>query len=245
MYYFFISKEQIIKNQVIMVGSDVNHIANVLRIRVGEKIMLSTGEDEDYLCKILRISKEEIILDIIEKNKMIRELPVKVTLYQGLPKSDKMEWIIQKAVELGIYRIVPIQTKRTIIKWDIKKEKNKITRWQAISEAAAKQSKRQMIPKIENVLAFSTALEEVKKYKIKCIPYEFASQIQKTREILKSVKAGDNIAIFIGPEGGFEEYEIEMAKERGVIPITLGKRILRTETAGLVMMSNIMLQMEE
>lgn len=245
MYYFFISKEQIIKNQVIMVGSDVNHIANVLRIRVGEKIMLSTGEDEDYLCKILRISKEEIILDIIEKNKMIRELPVKVTLYQGLPKSDKMEWIIQKAVELGIYRIVPIQTKRTIIKWDIKKEKNKITRWQAISEAAAKQSKRQMIPKIENVLAFSTALEEVKKYKIKCIPYEFASQIQKTREILKSVKAGDNIAIFIGPEGGFEEYEIEMAKERGVIPITLGKRILRTETAGLVMMSNIMLQIEE
>ena len=156
-----------------------------------------------------------------------------------------MELIIQKAVELGVYEIIPVATKRAVVKLDEKKSKSKIARWQAISEAAAKQSKRAVIPTISDVMSFKEALNFVKDFDIKVIPYEHAENMAKTKEILQKVKPGQKIAIFIGPEGGFEESEVDTALTAGVEPITLGKRILRTETAGFTIMSWIMYLLEE
>ena len=172
------------------------------------------------------------------------ELPSKIYLFQGLPKADKMELIVQKAVELGVYEIIPVATKRAVVKLDEKKAKSKTARWQTISEAAAKQSKRRIVPQIHTVMSFKEAVNYAKEMQIKLIPYELAEGMEKTREIITSLKPGQDIAIFIGPEGGFEESEIQGALENGIMPITLGKRILRTETAGFTILSWIMYQLE-
>ena len=172
------------------------------------------------------------------------ELPVKVYLFQGLPKADKMELIVQKAVELGVHQIIPVATKRCVVKLDDKKAKSKITRWQGIAEAAAKQSKRGIIPQVSEVCSFAQAVELAEKMEVRLIPYELAEGMDKTREIIGSLKPGQSVAIFIGPEGGFEDAEIQLAMEHGMEPITLGKRILRTETAGFTVLSWIVYQME-
>jgi len=173
------------------------------------------------------------------------ELPSQVYLFQGLPKADKMELIIQKAVELGVHAVVPVSTKRCVVKLDDKKAKSKIARWQGISEAAAKQSKRRIVPEVMDVMSFKEALNFVKDFEIKLIPYELAEDMSKTKEIIDALQPGQRIAIFIGPEGGFEEAEVEAAMNAGVQPITLGKRILRTETAGFTVLSWIMYKLEE
>lgn len=241
MHHFFIKPEDILDNTAIIRGEDVRHIANVLRMKEGEELLISTGEDWDYLCTIKEILEDSILLDIKSENENIRELGVKITLYQGLPKSDKMELIIQKAVELGVYEIIPVITKRTVVKLDEKKAISKVNRWQSISESAAKQSKRNIIPKVGSPMDFKNAINMAKDFEKKLIPYEDAIGIEKTRNLLKSFKNKDRVAIFIGPEGGFEDKEIEYARENGFEVISLGKRILRTETAALVVLSNIML----
>jgi 16S rRNA (uracil1498-N3)-methyltransferase len=167
-----------------------------------------------------------------------------VYLFQGLPKADKMEMIIQKCVELGVYAVVPVATKRCVVKLDDKKSKSKIARWQGIAEAAAKQSKRRIVPEIMDVMSFRQALQFVSDFEVKIIPYELAENMEKTKEIIQNIKPGQKIAVFIGPEGGFDESEVEQALQNGTEPITLGKRILRTETAGLTVMSWIMYQLE-
>jgi 16S rRNA (uracil1498-N3)-methyltransferase len=162
-----------------------------------------------------------------------------------------MEFIIQKMVELGVYEIIPISMKRCVMKLDDKKAKSKITRWQGISEAAAKQSKRAVVPKITNVMTYKEALEYAKSMDVKLVPYEMeetlsgAGGMKATKDIIGNLKGGEQIAIFIGPEGGFDESEINVAIDMGMKPITLGKRILRTETAGLTVMAWIMLQLED
>ena len=173
------------------------------------------------------------------------ELPSRVYLFQGLPKADKMELIIQKAVELGVYEIIPVSTKRAVVRLEGKKALQKTARWQGISEAAAKQSKRKVIPRVQEPLSFKEAIACCKDMEIKLIPYELAEGMKATREIFSSLTAGQDIALFIGPEGGFDEQEISLAKEAGVVPITLGKRILRTETAGFTVLAWIMYQLEE
>ena len=172
------------------------------------------------------------------------ELPSKVYLFQGLPKADKMELIIQKAVELGVYEVIPVATKRAVVKLDEKKAKSKIARWQGISEAAAKQSKRRVIPEIKEVMTFKQAVAYAESMDVKLIPYELAEGMQTTKEIIDGLVPGQSVAIFIGPEGGFDEAEIETAMESGIKPITLGKRILRTETAGFTILSWIMYRLE-
>jgi 16S rRNA (uracil1498-N3)-methyltransferase len=162
-----------------------------------------------------------------------------------------MELIVQKMVELGVYEIIPVSMKRCVMKLDDKKAKNKITRWQGISEAAAKQSKRAVVPTITDVMTYKQALEYANTMDIKLVPYEMeetlptAGGMKATKEIISNLKGGEQIAIFIGPEGGFDESEIDQAIANGMKPITLGKRILRTETAGLTLMSWIMLQLED
>ena len=244
MYHFFVKPEQISGDRAVITGPDVNHIGNVLRMKPGEKVLLSAGEDWEYLCGIEEITKEEVRLTVFEENRDVRELPASITLWQGLPKSDKMELIVQKAVELGVSRIVPVETKRCIVKLDPKKAENRVRRWQAIAESAAKQSGRHRIPEVGMPVSFREALKEASSDQVRLIPYELAEGMDATRKIIEEIPEDSRISVFIGPEGGFEETEIREAEALGFRPVTLGKRILRTETAGLVILSFLLLKLE-
>ena len=187
---------------------------------------------------------DEVLLHIIYSQEPDYELPSRIYLFQGLPKADKMELIIQKAVELGAYEVIPVETRRCVVKLDGKKAAKKVDRWQQIAESAAKQSKRMLIPHVHEVISFKEALKYAESMDIRLIPYELAKGMQETKEILAAIEPGQSIGIFIGPEGGFEEKEVEAAIEGGAKPITLGRRILRTETAGLAILSVLMFQLE-
>lgn len=215
-------------------------------MKIGEEIAVSNGVDgREYRCEVAQLLSDEVVckLRFIKENDV--ELPAQVYLFQGLPKADKMELIIQKAVELGVYSVVPVATRRSIVKLDDKKAAAKQNRWQGIAEAAAKQSKRKIIPKIEKVMSFAEALEMAKELEVRLIPYELAEDMSHTKEIIERIREGQKIAIFIGPEGGFDETEIALASEVGVEPITLGKRILRTETAGMTVLAWLMYHLEK
>ena len=244
MHNFFVSESQKQNNRYLITGNDYNHIINVLRMDIGDTFLVSSDKKSD-LCEIENFDNETVTALIVEENYQNTELPLNIYLFQGLPKGDKMEFIIQKSVELGVFAVIPTEMNRCVVKLDDKKAKSKIQRWQQIAESAAKQSKRAVIPTITDVMSFKEALNFVKDFDIKVIPYEHAENMAKTKEILQKVKPGQKIAIFIGPEGGFEESEVESALAAGVEPITLGKRILRTETAGFTMMSWIMYQLEQ
>lgn len=245
MYQFFVEPAQIQGNRIVITGKDVNHIKNVLRMKPGEEISVSNGIDgKDYRCGIEELLEDEIICSLRFVKEDGIELPSKVYLFQGLPKADKMELIIQKAVELGVYAVIPVSCKRAVVKLDEKKAKSKIVRWQQIAEAAAKQSKRSIIPEVKSVMSMKEAVAFARQCQVKLIPYELAEGMEKTKEIIDSLKPGEDVAIFIGPEGGFEETEVQLAVENGIEPITLGKRILRTETAGMTVLSWIMYQLE-
>ena len=240
MYQFFVEPTQIdIGNRTVWItGADVNHIKNVLRMKVGEEFAVSNGQDgKEYRCAIRTFHDAMIECELRFIKEDGVELPAKIYLFQGLPKADKLELIIQKAVELGVYQVIPVETKRSIVKLDEKKAKAKTARWQQISEAAAKQSKRGIIPEIKEPMSFAKALQMAEAMDVKLIPYELAEGMEKTRSLIESIKPGQSIAIFIGPEGGFDEAEVEAAKQAGIEPITLGRRILRTETAPLAILA--------
>lgn len=245
MYHFFIEPSRVQGGQIIITGSDVNHIRNVLRMRAGEKIMaVNEAENRKYLCEIEKTGEESILCNILSAEEGDVELPAKIYLFQGLPKGDKMELIIQKAVELGCFEIVPVVCRRCVVKLEEKKRQSKVERWQSVSEAAAKQSGRQIIPRVHGVMTFSEALSYANDMNVRLIPYERAVDMGETKRLLESVRAGQKIAVFIGPEGGFEEREIEEAQRVGIIPVTLGRRILRTETAAITMLSWLMYLLE-
>ncbi len=245
MYQFFVEPHQICDKTVRILGSDVNHIKNVLRMKVGEELSVSNGVDgKEYRCGILSMDEECITCELRFVKEDGVELPSQIYLFQGLPKADKMELIIQKAVELGVHALVPVAAKRCVVKLDDKKAKSKIARWQGIAEAAAKQSKRRIVPEVLNVMSFKEAIRFAETFEVKLIPYELAEDMARTKEILSNLRPGQKVAVFIGPEGGFEEAEVQLAMENGVEPITLGKRILRTETAGFTVLSWMMYQLE-
>ena len=244
MQHFFINPADISGDKAYIRGADRHHIAHVLRMKKGEELLISTGEDWDYLCVIENISEEFIVLSIKSENEAIRELDTELILYQALPKSDKMELIIQKAVELGVKRIVPIITKRVIVKLDKKAEKSKIERWQRLSESAAKQSKRSIIPKIREPISFKECLEEIVFFDKAYLAYEEQRTTAATLNSWNKIRDYKSIAVCIGPEGGFEDTEIELAKLAGFEIISLGRRILRTETAGFVVLSNLMMRLD-
>ncbi|MBO4679272.1 MAG: 16S rRNA (uracil(1498)-N(3))-methyltransferase [Lachnospiraceae bacterium] len=245
MYHFFVSPDAICDKTITITGKDVNHIKNVLRMKPGEEISVSTTESEaEYRCIVRELTDDAVTCELafIKEG---TELPCKIYLFQGLPKSDKMELIIQKAVELGAFEIIPVEMKRCVMKLDSKKAASKISRWQSISEAAAKQSKRTIIPEITMPMTYGEAVVKASECTHKWVPYEMADGMTHTRELFESVKPGDSVAIFIGPEGGFEQSEIEKARNAGFEIITLGKRILRTETAGMVVLSNLMMMLDK
>ncbi len=251
MYHFFVESAQVTPDlkTVEITGNDYNHIANVLRMKPGEQFSVSVrGEDEarEIFYEISEITQDHVLGNLCFVEEAGCELPSRIYLFQGLPKVDKMELIIQKAVELGAYRIIPLRTKRCIVKLDDKKALSKQTRWQAISEAAAKQSKRSIIPEVTLPMTMKEAIAFCRSEGIEVglIPYEMAKDISFTRKMIEDIRPGQSVAVFIGPEGGFTEDEIKDATENGITPITLGKRILRTETAGFTAISWLMYHLE-
>ena len=249
MHKFFTPKELINENTAKIIGEDVKHIIKVLRIEAGEKVVLNDCQGTEYLAVISSTSKQEVEFEILEKLDINNESPVKIHLYQGLPKAQKMDLIVQKGTELGISDFIPVMTSRVDVK--LKGEFKKLDRLNRIALEAAKQSKRSIVPKVLEPISFDEALEGMKQLDLIIVPYENAegfgikSLINKLREENTALNKISEVGIFIGPEGGFAEEEVEQAINTGAYDITLGKRILRTETAGLALMSVLMFETEE
>ena len=246
MHRFYLNDLSELNKSITISGEDVNHIKNVLRLGIGDRITVSDGSSRDYECIISSVD-EEVIADIVDIHDCNAELPVKIRLYQGVPKADKFELIIQKAVELGAAEIIPVMMERTVVKLDDKKMDKKLDRYKKIAEAAAKQSRRGIIPEIGQYITFKKAVEELSDFdhisgnesirRMILVPYENAEGMDYSRKVLAKAGDYDEIDIFIGPEGGFSDNEIELVKSRGAEIITLGNRILRTETAGMTILS--------
>ena len=245
MHHFFVTPQQISGDKIRIEGGDVNHMKNVLRMKLHEKAEISDGESRTYLCEVEAYEEDVAVLHILEEMEADTEPASKLYLFQGLPKSDKMELIVQKAVELGVYQVIPVAMKRSVVRLDDKKAAKKVERWGEIARSAAKQSGRGIVPKVGGILKYDEALMLSKELDVVMIPYELAEGMERTKQIMESVKPGQSVGIFIGPEGGFEKEEVEQAKEAGASEITLGKRILRTETAGLTALSILMYHLEK
>lgn len=245
MQRFFVTPDQVGEDKIRIQGSDVNHMKNVLRMRPGEEVMISDGNNRQYRCRVEDYPEGEAVLAILEAGLVDTELPSRIYLFQGLPKQEKMELIVQKAVELGVCQVIPVQTRRCVVKLDAKKAAKKVQRWQQIAESAAKQAGRGYIPAVSEVMTFQEALAFSETLDIRLIPYELADGMEGTRKILDGIRPGQSVGIFIGPEGGFEKEEVGRAVEAGAMPITLGKRILRTETAGIAVLSILMYRLEK
>ena len=242
---FFVDKKNINleNNTCIIEGEDVKHISKVLRCRIGEELEVCDNNNNEYICEITNIDKNQVELNIVEKVDIQRESDLKIKVYQGLPKGPKMEMILQKLTEVGVDEIILVQTKRTVVKVDDKKEDKKLERWERIIYEAAKQSKRGKIPSLRGVLTFKEALADMKENDFNIAPYEN----EKTKSIKQAIKGVNinNIGIFVGPEGGFEETEIEAIEEIGGQSVSLGPRILRTETASLVASSIVLYELSD
>lgn len=244
MYHFFVQEENVYGERIVITGDDVNHIKNVLRMKPEEKVVVSCGQGTDYYCIIKDIRDKEIVLLVQEERPVSTELPVRIVLFQALPKKDKMEFVIQKAIELGASEVVPVRSKRCVVKLDAGKEEKRLARWRAIAEAAAKQSGRGIVPEIHEVMGFGSALEYAAELDVAMIPYELCEDMAASREVMCGAVQQKSIGVFIGPEGGFERSEVELAESRGVVPVSLGKRILRTETAGMAVLAGLMFLIE-
>lgn len=246
---FFVKNEQIQEKTINILGEDVKHIKNVLRKEIGNTIEICDQDTEKaYICKIAKINNESILTEITEELKGVDD-KIEIDIYQGIPKSDKMELIIQKSVELGAHAVIPVAMKRCVVKIDSKDEIKKITRWQKIAESAAKQSGRNLIPEIRNIISINNIVQIICKYDSVIIAYEnekhnkIRSELIKLKETL--YKNGNvKIAVIIGPEGGLEENDVELLKQSGAKIVTLGDRILRTETVALNVLSIIRYELE-
>lgn len=247
MYKFFVNEKQIIDTKVNIIGEDVNHIKNVLRLGVGEEIYICNKESsKSYMCKIVEFINNSVICEILEGVTDTTEANTYVHIFQGLPKADKFEFIIEKCTEIGVKEITPVIMKRTIVKLDEKDKIKKLERWQRIAEVAAKQSKRDIILNVNNIINFEKIFEKVEDYDILLVAYEEEKE-NTLKKVLSADKGKQNIkvAVIIGPEGGIDENEISLCKEKNFTSVTLGKTILRTETAPLVISSNILYELED
>lgn len=244
MYRFFVTKEQMLQSPVIIEGEDFNHIHHVLRLKKGEEVLLCAEDEKEYLCQIDGYREEKVLLSVVDVFGNNRELPAKLVLFQGIPKGDKLEFIIQKAVELGVSEIVPVSMKRCVVKLDEKKAAKKVERYNSIALSAAKQSKRGKIPTVTSVMSMKDAYEYAKALETVLVPYELAGGMDISKKRIKNAAKTNAIGIFIGPEGGFDPEEVAMLEALGGQQISLGHRILRTETAGMVVLSLLMFEME-
>lgn len=254
MYKFFVNKNQIENNLIRISKDDINHIKNVLRLQLNDEILICNINDKNtFLCKIILLEKETIKVEILKEIKESNETNIHINIFQGIPKFEKMELIIQKSTELGVKEITPVLMERSIVKINEKTSKNKLERWRKIAEISAKQSKRDYIPIINEVINIKNICNYIKNYDIVLLAYENENNNTLKKELLKiknyiqniNLEKEIKIGIIIGPEGGIDKKEIETLKKCNIIPITLGKRILRTETVALVLTSIIMYELGE
>ncbi len=245
MHHFFVTPQQISGDKIRIEGGDVNHMKNVLRMKLHEKAEISDGESRTYLCEVEAYEEDVAVLHILEEMEADTEPASKLYLFQGLPKSDKMELIVQKAVELGVYQVIPVAMKRSVVRLDDKKAAKKADRWNSIAESAAKQAGRSRIPEVTMPLSYNEALKMAEELDVTLLPYELAGGMEVTREVIRQIKSGQSVGIFIGPEGGFEPEEVDAAVSMGAKVITLGRRILRTETAGFATLAVLMFELEQ
>jgi len=233
---------------VIITGDDVKHLRNVLRVQQGDDLLVSDGQGRDVIASVAEVEPDHITADIIKERDAAQmpELPMDIVLYQALPKADKMELIIQKCVELGVYRIVPVETSRCVVKLDDKNKIKKLERWQKIAQSASEQSQRSIIPQVGPVMSLREALEDAKKNTRNVIAYEMETGKEGLRELLKACRDSqkESLGIFIGPEGGLTAQEVEDAVAAQIQSVSLGRRILRTETAGMALLAAVMLEIE-
>ena len=246
MYKFFVNEEQIKEDKINIIGEDINHIKNVLRLQKEDELCICSKQTfKSYICKIISINNDNITCQIEEQIEETTESDVYIHIFQGLPKADKFENIIQKSTEIGVKEITPVIMKRTIVKLDEKDKIKKLDRWKKITEVASKQSKRDILLKVNNVINFENIFEIIKEYDIVLVAYENEKET-KLKDVLKNINNKNlKIAVIIGPEGGIDEKEIESCIKNKVISVTLGKRILRTETAPIVISSNILYELED
>ena len=243
MHQFFVDDSQIGREFITITGQDVNHIKNVLRMKTGEKIRVSNQAGRDFFCLISEVTEEFVQADILKEEAASTELPGKIYLFQGIPKGDRMETVIEKAVELGVYEIIPVAMRYCVVKLDAKKEAAKLKKWQSLCEAAAKQSKRSLIPNVHPVMSYKEAVNYARQCDVRLVPYENEEGMKATKDALEQIDKGQSVSIIIGPEGGFSKEEIELVREDMQV-ISLGKRILRTDTAAITAMSLVMMEME-
>jgi len=250
MHRFFVVPNQIdlIQNKVVIQDEDVKHISKVLRLKEEDIVEICDGANNEYICTIESINKGDVTFSIIERRESNQEAPIEVVLYQGIPKSTKMDLIIQKTTELGITEIIPVEMERSIVQFNNQKDKEKkVERWQKIALEAAKQSKRGLVPLIHLPLSFKDAIKHGKENQLNIMPYE-NQEDKGFKNIIKSLSTEDKssvrrIGIWIGPEGGFDDEEVIKAVESKIHPITLGPRILRTETAGFTILGLVMYEL--
>lgn len=243
MYNFFVDESARAGDRFRISGKDYNHICNVLRMQSGDTFLVSCG-GVSCLCRLDHTEDDGVVAEIVEEDYRNTELPVRFFLFQGLPKGDKLELIIQKTVELGVAGIIPVEMSRCVMKLDDKKKKARRERWQSIAESAAKQSKRNVIPEVYDVMTYKQAMDKAAELDLFLVPYENERGMAATREALARIKPGMSVGILVGPEGGFEEREIELAREAGAAVISLGARILRAETAAVTAVGLGMLHVE-
>lgn len=245
---FFVNSEQINNNEIKIIGNDVNHIKNVLRLSINDKIKICDKDEHvNYNCRISNIDNEYVITQIIDEEKSNVEAKTQIHVFQGLPKGDKLEFIIEKLTEIGVKQLTPVAMKRSVVKLQEKDKQKKMVRWNKIAEVAAKQSGRDEILKINDVINYKNIFNYLKDYDIVLLAYEKEEKLTLKKALSKLDKTKENkVAVLIGPEGGFDDIEIEQAKQNSLVNIvTLGKRILRTETAPLVISSNILYELED
>lgn len=240
MHRFFADKSQFTETAVQILGDDVKHISRVLRLKEGDQISVCDKDKTDYLCKISAVDKERVVADILEKFPNLNESNIEITLYQGLPKGDKMDLIIQKAVELGVVKIVPVVMKRTVVK--LGNTESKMQRWQRIADEASKQCMRGILPRVSEPVTFEEMLTTVRDDELTLLPYENENHT-RLKTVLKDNLSAKEINIIIGPEGGFDEEEVFLATKQGINTVTLGPRIMRCETAPLAAISAVMYEL--
>lgn len=239
MHKFFVSPSDIDGNQIIIKGDDVIHITRVLRLRENDEILINGGYGREYICKIKSSDKNSVISTIEESYANSSEPPVSITLFQGFPKAQKMDLIVQKSVEIGVIKIQPVITQRTVVRLEDRDITSKVERWGKIAAEAAKQSNRGIIPEVLFPISFEEALRSLKAMDLAVIPYE-NEENRGIKDVIREKNSIKTVGIIIGPEGGFDDSEVNECVENNIIPVTLGPRILRTETAGFVASSFIL-----
>ncbi|WP_289142249.1 16S rRNA (uracil(1498)-N(3))-methyltransferase [uncultured Brevibacillus sp.] len=230
MQRYFAEPHLFTEQEITIIGDDVHHIVNVMRARVGEEILVSDGAGKTVRAKLVSLSPKEVKADVVEVLGDESELPIRVTIGQGLPKGEKMEWILQKGTELGAYSFFPFSSERTIVKLDAKKEAKKLERWRKIVKEAAEQSHRAVLPELLSPVSFREALQAASSYTKCAIAYEKEGSTT-LHQVLEDMSVDDSLLVLVGPEGGFSADEVAQAEKMGFLTVSLGPRILRTETA--------------